>query len=546
MKTKPEVVTTSPEVSYFLDIVLNRSRKPMEPVSYTVNWDDAPLHHKVYLSTPRLSLSSPFKTMPKVDISTAVSSLSKISPDESVNATILSDFLACYAELDRRTELNWNEDALRKLSPQNALWGRPTASGGGMYPLEQYVVAGPDSAIPTGLAHYDAANHALDVLDGADHTKGFAEATGVKANSYLVVTCKFWKNSFKYNTFCYHVVSQDLGCLIASWRVVAAAYGIALKPLLYFDDYLICQHLGVDGLHEAPFAVLPLETSPSSQGKEHKDFIYDQAKSSNLLSNELGHKVLEVSRTTRTFPLCDKAHAACFMRNFDRPHVKNLRPDYMPEGISIDLPHTKSNLSIETVLRERHSGFGSYSRAAQLTINQLAGALELVASLTAEPTDLAPRGREPWVGQWVIVAGVQGIPDGTYRYDECNHRLVASGKAQIQEAQRFYPLTNYSLGEVSVIHVMTVRLKDIMSSLGDRGMRIAGVEVGHAGQAMYLGASAFGFGAGAVLGLDNLEIDKLLGIQDTEEQSFLCHLLGAHRPNRSRVPLPLYSQETFD
>lgn len=536
MLTTDRFNAASPEVSHFLNTVLNRANTPMEPVSYKVNWDDAPLHHKVYLDVARRPLPRPFRAMPDTSVSEAIPSVASTPPNTAIDEDVLSDLLVCYGHLDRRTEQNWNEDSKRKLSPSIALWGRPTASGGGMYPLEQYVVAGAGSQWSTGIGHYDAINHALGILDRADHTETLAAATGVKAASYLVVTCRFWKNSFKYNTFCHHVVSQDLGCLVASWRTAAAAHGVSLSPILYFNDRLVCETLGIDGLHEAPYAVLPLEPVPGD--------IPASPRANRPVGGELGHDVLEVSHTTRTFPLGDKAHAACFSGEIARPSAAPLHPDFIPTGTSIQLPHVQSDMNVEEALRERRSGFGVFSRAAGMTITQLAGALEFVANYTTEPTDVAPQGREPWVGQWVIVAGVKGLPDGAYRYDDVNHRLVQSGKAQLHEAQRFYPLTNYSLGEVSVIHVMTVRLEEMLESLGDRGMRVAGVEVGQAGQAMYLGAAAFGFGAGAVLGLDNLEIDKLLGIEDADEQSLLCHLLGAHRPTQSRAPLPLHIEGT--
>ena len=56
------------------------------------------------------------------------------------------------------------------------------------------------------------------------------------AGLYLVATLRFWKNAFKYNSFSYHVVTQDVGALLASWRLVLAAAGLAVEPVLWFDE----------------------------------------------------------------------------------------------------------------------------------------------------------------------------------------------------------------------------------------------------------------------------------------------------------------------
>src|SRR2546430_9641846 len=41
---------------------------------------------------------------------------------------------------------------------------RPVPSGGALFPCELYLLVGPGKAFPTGLYHYDAAHHALDII----------------------------------------------------------------------------------------------------------------------------------------------------------------------------------------------------------------------------------------------------------------------------------------------------------------------------------------------------------------------------------------------
>lgn len=523
------------ETDDYLDAILMRAKVPLEPVSFKVNWDDAPLHHKVYRNVARRSLPTPLTAFPDTPFHELVEGMHRNPTLQGATEELLTDLLVAYGHLDRRVEMNWNEDTRRKLQPNQALWGRPTASGGGMYPLEIYHLAGEGSRWHVGTSHYDSVTHSLDVLDNADRTGTVAAATGRASASFLVVTCRFWMNAFKYNSFCYHVVTQDLGCLLASWRVVAAAHGWTLEPIMHFDNNAVSRQLGIDGRHEAPFLVLCLEPSGATPPPP--------ARGEGPLGDELGHCVFEASRRTWTFPRVDKIHAACFQTDQERPVISGIELRRCPPGPRIPLPAARTSHPTEATLRKRRSAFGAISRSTGVSLEQLAVGLRCVSQMALEPTDYAPQGRERWIGQWIIVQGVDGLDDGTYCYLDETDELVRTGTGQLKDLQRFYPLKNYSLGEVSVVHVMTTRLKPIREQAGRRALRVANLEVGQAGQAMYLAAAATGFAAGAVLGLDNLEIDQFLGIDDTDEQSLLCHLLGAWRPGQSNFTIPFHISE---
>lgn len=94
---------------------------------------------------------------------------------------VLASVLGCYGLIDRRTALNWNEDSTNKLRAAQPVWSRPTASGGGMYPAESYLVAGPSAPVRTGVYHYDTAHHSLDRLSAANRCSELAAATGVSS-----------------------------------------------------------------------------------------------------------------------------------------------------------------------------------------------------------------------------------------------------------------------------------------------------------------------------------------------------------------------------
>ncbi len=55
-------------------------------------------------------------------------------------------------------------------------------------------------------------------------------APGAGTDQYLVLGIKYWQNSFKYNSFSFHAVSMDLGACVQTWRMWAAARGLAVEP----------------------------------------------------------------------------------------------------------------------------------------------------------------------------------------------------------------------------------------------------------------------------------------------------------------------------
>ena len=101
--------------------------------------------------------------------------------------------------------------------------------------------------------------------------------------------------------------------------------------------------------------------------------------------------------------------------------------------------------------------------------------------------------------------------------------------------QRLYALDNYNMTQVAAVLVISGFLDEARETYGDRGYRMLNLEVGAVAQTAYLAAAATGIGCGAVLGIDNVAVDELLGIGPSGENSLLFVLLGHERPGAARV-----------
>ncbi|WP_246219996.1 SagB family peptide dehydrogenase [Phytoactinopolyspora halotolerans] len=530
--------------------MFERQRVPLPPFGFTVDWADQPSKHKLYLDAPRLPLPAPFADLPPTDMNSAARRAAAPPGDTMPDLATLAAALGCYSLTGRRTEPNWNEDSSRKLASQSAVWSRPTPSGGGMYPAESYLVVGDDGPLPAGLYHYATAQHSLDRLAVGSRCAELTRATGVAAQLYLVGSLRFWKNAFKYNSFSYHVVTQDMGALLGSWRLVLAAHGLAVEPLLWFDEDLVSGAIEVDGQTEAPFVVLPLGahrpvTDDETDGEtDHKavDETGDEPSTRLLpLSRGEPHRVWERSARVRTFPLVEEVHAAALVGDEPRPEpgVASAGAIAPAEGEEISLPPgtDPADLDLAASLQRRHSSFGLLSAQPPLSVADLGWVLSVTARIGAGGTDVAPAGphgrSHPWTRLWVLANQVDGLEQRGYAYDADSHRLIAGAPVDFAELQRYYALTNYSVREAAALVVITGRLRPLVHAYGGRGYRMLSIEVGQNAQALYLAATARRLGVGAVLGVDNLAVDEMLGIDDTDENSMLFALIGHERGPRA-------------
>ncbi|GAA2070131.1 SagB family peptide dehydrogenase [Actinomadura alba] len=528
--------------------MFERQHVPLPPLGFQVDWADQPSRHKLYQDAVKVPLPEPFRSMPSVGFDTAVRTAR--SPAAARDADVpglgvLATMLGCCGLTDRRTEPNWNDDSTAKIRAEQAVWARPTASGGGMYPAESYLVVGRRGPLAAGVYHYDTAHHSLDRLAIGDRCAEIATATGVRAELYAVSTLRFWKNAFKYNSFAYHVVSQDVGALLASWRLVLAAHGAPAEPVLWFDEAAVSAVLDVDGHDEAPFVVVPLgpATEPPAAGRDPAERI------------RVGgpHRVWERSRRVRSFELVGRVHAAALVGDRPRPGPDAARAgaefgtrfgsfDTGTAGPALPGPAPRpGDLDVGTALLARRTSFGLFSARPALDIEDLGWVLSSVTAAGHAGTDVAPAPRDhAWTRLWVLSNSVAGLEQRVYGYDAARGRLVAGAPVDVAGLQRFYALTNYSLPEVAAIVVVTGRLDALVAAYGARGYRMLGIEVGQAAQTAYLAATARGLGVGAVLGLDNIGLDELLGIDGTGEKSMIFMLLGHERRPRPRYDHGLY------
>lgn len=524
--------------------ILHRGRVPMEPTDHVVNWDDGPRKGKYYPHAEVFALPA---TEDLADVPVAPGLLPGTVPVRDGDAArgfslpLLSAMLQdSYGLTGRRLGIQANTDLPGLPFYTHANWSRGTAGGGGLYPVSIHWASGVSGPLSPGLHYYDIHRHALQRLLAGDVTDRVRRALGPDApaealdtDQYLILGVKYWQNSFKYNSFSFHVVSTDVGTLVHTWRIWAAARGLRVAPVMWFDEPRLNELLGVEGEEETVFAVVPLcWDAPAASRAPALD---DAPRTDPAHRPSVRHRDVERSRTLLDFTALREMHSATLAGATDRPAPGALvAAAALPAdagGDRVELPAPAfPGTGLRRTLRDRRSSFGRFDARRRVAGEQLSAVLAACAG-TRLAGDTDPAGEVRLARMYAFVNHVEGVEQGAYVYDveRGDLRLVATGP-QGSFLQENYFLANYNLEQAGVVLVPTVRTTAVLDAVGDRGYRLAVGTAGAVAQSFYLAASALGLGAGVALGFDNVSFVERLGLADGDEAPLLIMALGHERP----------------
>ncbi len=357
--------------------VLHRGRVPMEPTDHVVNWADGPRKGKFYPDAEAFALPG---TEDLPDVPVAPGLLPGTGPAEpdgegaGFGLPLLSAMLRdSYGLTGRRLGVQANTDLAGLPFYPHANWSRGTAGGGGLYPVTVHWASGPSGPLTPGLHHYDVQRHALQRLLVGDVTGLVRDALGPDApadaldtDQYLILGVKYWQNSFKYNSFSFHVVCTDVGTLVQTWRIWGAARGLRIAPVLWFDEPRLNRLLGVPGEQEAVFAVVPLRWERHGRAEATAVPATRPGPDPRVL-----HRDAERSRVLRDFDALSAMHAATLEGATERPAPgAPAAAAALPDdgtGVRVALPAPAfPETGLRRTLRERRSSFGRFDARRQV------------------------------------------------------------------------------------------------------------------------------------------------------------------------------------
>ncbi|MFE9096915.1 nitroreductase family protein [Streptomyces sp. NPDC007264] len=507
--------------------ILARGRVRMEPADFAPDWSDRPRKAKFYPEAEAFPL--PDGGLPP-DGTVQEGLYPTQAPAGRFTLPLLSGMLLdSYGQLGRRLAVHANTDLAELPFYPRANWFRGASSGGGLYPVSIYWVCGAGGAMTPGVYHYSTARHAMVRLSAGDVSGDVREALGglpaaEGVGDFLVLGVKFWQNAFKYNSFCYHAVSMDVGALLQTWRIWAVARGLPITPALWFDEERLGRLLALSPEEEGLFAVVPLPWRAERAA----------APAVGTLPTAVRHRDRERSRRVLAFETVRRIQAATLEGAAARPAPKALdgaaaRPAE-PAGQRCPLPPpTPLDTGVRDVLRRRRSSFGRFRAGRPMSAAELSTALAATAA-TGAHSDAEGHGEARLAKLYAFVNHVEGIAPGAYEYDPVGRelRLVKPGPPGAF-LQKNYFLANYNLEQAGAVLVPTVRTAAVLDAVGDRGYRLVNATVGAIAQTHYTTAAALGLAGGVALGFDNLSFIEELGLPEGEAPLIIM-LIGHERP----------------
>jgi SagB-type dehydrogenase family enzyme len=203
-------------------------------------------------------------------------------------------------------------------------------------------------------------------------------------------------------------------------------------------------------------------------------------------------------------------------------------------------PRQEGNVSVEEAIANRRSRRDFSDKPLTSTeISQILWAAYGITKPMEEPAFLrgglrtAPSAGARYPLNIYLVAGnITDIPDGLYLYISKNHQLKQIHNRDIRKELASAALDQLMLQEAAADLVFTATYERTTSKYGERGKeRYVPMDIGHAGQNVYLQVEALGLGTCAVGAFTDEEVRKVLKLPEERKPLYIMPL-GHNKPKQ--------------
>jgi SagB-type dehydrogenase family enzyme len=152
---------------------------------------------------------------------------------------------------------------------------RPVPSGGGLYPLELYLLARRVEGLAPGVYHYAPLHHALERLREVALPRGLVaylfmgQEYAADASAVLALTLVAERSLWKYGDRGYRYALLEAGHAIQNVNLVAAALGLGTCNLGGFFDDELAALLRADVEREVPLYAVAAGLPAAGDPREH-------------------------------------------------------------------------------------------------------------------------------------------------------------------------------------------------------------------------------------------------------------------------------------
>ncbi|MFC1589149.1 SagB/ThcOx family dehydrogenase [Pseudomonadota bacterium] len=187
------------------------------------------------------------------------------------------------------------------------------------------------------------------------------------------------------------------------------------------------------------------------------------------------------------------------------------------EHIKLPNPRTMGEQSVEMLFKQRRS-VRSYQKSPLnlAEVGQLLWSAQGVSDVQGLRTAPSAGALYP-LKIFVVIGDVNELSAGIYQYNPEEHSLLKTANGDLRKSLQKAALSQSCIGDAAVIFVFTAIYQRTTWKYGKRGVRYVHMEVGHAGQNLFLQAEGLGLGTVVVGAFDDDEVREVLNL-DTDLQ----------------------------
>lgn len=193
----------------------------------------------------------------------------------------------------------------------------------------------------------------------------------------------------------------------------------------------------------------------------------------------------------------------------------------MGEKIKLPEPCNTSNTSVETALSQRRS-IRAYS-ADNLTIKEVSQLLWSAQGITSPGGGrTAPSAGALYpLELYLVVGDVEGVGKGVYRYRAEEHELEKVTDGDIKAKLADAALGQECVRDGAINIVFSAVYERTTRKYGERGIRYAHMEAGHAAQNVYLQAVSLDLGTVVIGAFNDSKVAKIVNLGERENPLYI-------------------------
>ena len=190
-------------------------------------------------------------------------------------------------------------------------------------------------------------------------------------------------------------------------------------------------------------------------------------------------------------------------------------------------PNQKGSISLEEAIAKRRSirGFAP-EPVSQLQLSQILWAAQGITDTWGRYRTV-PSAGATYPLEVFVVCGlncIEQIGDGIYHYNIANHSLTLHHKGDVRFELATAALDQEFIYKAPVNIIICALYERTTLRYGNRGERYVHIEVGHAGQNIYLQATALGLATVAIAAFQDEEVRKVLRLDKPYKPLYIMPL----------------------